>query len=111
LKKPAWHLTQILKTITRRYVVGTSRMATIERAQTEAIEILYRGMSKWILDEAKPELPEPLDSYIRAIPAGSPEWVNYRAIADYIAGLSDDECLARSRWIAGVEIPVMGAIH
>lgn len=111
LEKPAWHLTQILKTITRRYVVGTSRMATIERSQTAAVEALYRGLSLWVTNDPEAELPEPLASYIRSIERSSPKWMRYRAIGDYIAGLSDDECLARSRWITGVEIPVMGSIH
>lgn len=111
LDRPAWHLTQILKTITRRYVVGTSRMATIDRSQTEAIETLYNGMAKWAQISKDGELPEPLDSYIRGLPSTGPDWVKHRAIGDYIAGLSDDECLARSRWIAGIEIPAMGSIH
>ncbi len=102
---------QLLKPITRRYVVGSTGMATIDRSQTKVIETLYRGMSQWVCDDDGGDLPEPLASYLDSVPADAPGWVKFRAIGDYIAGLSDDECFARSRWIAGMEIPTMGSMH
>jgi dGTPase len=111
LKKPAWHLMQCLKTITKRYVVGTARMATIERAQAAAVENLFRGLSTWVVKEpwSSQKFPEPLASYLDDLTDKNSLQLRYRAIGDYIAGLSDQECLARARWMAGVEIPIMGA--
>lgn len=108
LKEQAWHRIQVLKTITRRYVVGTRRMGIVERSQTFIVTSLFNSVKSWL--ETGPDLdqlPEPLGSFLRDSEPLSDKLNpdHFRAIADYLCTLSDSECLARSRWLAGGEVP------
>lgn len=118
LESQAWHLMQCLKTITRRYVVDTPKIGLIQRAQRSVLTELFNGLCAWV--ESEPlfaELPQPLADYLESagkagqrIPAKlTPN--HYRAIADYICSLSDQECYARSSWIRGIEVPGLALVR
>ncbi|REJ05169.1 dNTP triphosphohydrolase [Microbacterium bovistercoris] len=118
LTSEAWHQMQVLKSITRHYLVSRPRMGSMQRAQTRTIEILMDGLADWICSDPKEhslpptllvifalnqvELPTnpdklPHDEVLR------PE--HYRALADYVCTMSDSEALMRSQWLAGTEVP------
>ncbi|MFF2243291.1 deoxyguanosinetriphosphate triphosphohydrolase family protein [Arthrobacter sp. NPDC058130] len=113
LETHAWHLMQCLKTITRRYVVDTPKIGLIQRAQRKVLTELFQGLCEWVESEPQyAELPQPLADYLRNASPGAGRRVpseltpdHFRAIADYICSLSDQECYARSSWIRGVEVP------
>lgn len=110
LDATAWHLVQVLKTITRRYVVGTSRMGIVDRTQSVIVESLFNNVAGWL--SSRPDhaqLPQPLASYLGETEPLGPELepAHYRAIADYLCSLSDSECLARARWLSGHEVPAL----
>jgi dGTPase len=118
LEAQAWHLMQCLKTITRRYVIDTPKIGLIQRAQRSVVTELFGGLCDWA--ESEPlyaELPQPLADYLASagktghrVPAElTPE--HYRAIADYICSLSDQECYLRSNWIRGIEVPGLALAH
>lgn len=118
LESQAWHLMQCLKTITRRYVVDTPKIGLIQRAQRSVLTELFNGLCDWV--ESRPlfaELPQPLADYLESagkagqrLPSElSPD--HYRAIADYICSLSDQECYVRSSWIRGIEVPGLALVR
>ena len=119
LDSAPWHLMQVLKVITRRYLVSTSRMGVLQQAQSKAIENLMTGLVEWISSApALHEIPVPLRRALNASgvtvpkdPLGQrqtlgPEY--YRAISDYICTMSDAEAMTRSRWIMGLDAPGAG---
>ncbi|MCD4849690.1 dNTP triphosphohydrolase [Arthrobacter sp. AK01] len=113
LEPHAWHMMQCLKTITRRYVVDTPKIGLIQRAQRKVLTELFEGLCEWVGSEPMfAELPQPLADYLKDASPGASGKVpgtlspdHFRAIADYICSLSDQECYARSSWIRGVEVP------
>lgn len=126
LRPESWHNLQALKVVTRGFLVATPRMGLIQRAQTEAIRRLYQGLVGWLESAPKVDnLPMELVDYIERGGEGIPSPVDpkdrsrgteplraghYRAVADYICGMSDAEALLRSQWIAGNDVPGMGAL-
>ncbi len=108
LDPQAWHLIQVLKTITRRYVVGTTRMGIVDRAQSVIVASLFAGIVKWLRTEPEAaQLPQPLASFLEEAGGVKEELTpsHYRAIADYMCTLSDSECLVRAKWLSGHEVP------
>ncbi|MFJ4174720.1 dGTP triphosphohydrolase [Microbacterium sp. NPDC089696] len=118
LTSEAWHQMQVLKSITRHYLVSRPRMGSMQRAQTRTVEILMDGLADWICTEPKlHSLPPMLLTILAlnqvAVPANPdklphrkvlrPE--HYRALADYVCTMSDSEALMRSQWLAGTEVP------
>jgi len=110
-----WHEIQVLKTIPRHWLISSPRMGIIQRAQTEAIKSLTASLIHWLsqprVDSAA--LPEGLRLALKAggvnlaEPIGPLDERHYRAIADYVCGMSDSEALLRANWFNGREIPGM----
>lgn len=109
-----WHEMQVLKLITKQYLISTARMGLIQRAQTQVIRNLFNEMTGW-LDEAPAlkSLPVPLRESLANLDLSIPSRHvglhanHFRAISDYICGMSDSEALLRSQWSSGTEVPGM----
>jgi len=115
LSVPSWHEVQVLKIITRHWLIQSPQMGVIQRAQTRAIRTLFDSLVDWLTTSPSPaSLPPALrEALVHAgidlnIGLGDDlDKRHYRAIGDYISGLSDSEALLRSNWFAGREIPGM----
>lgn len=113
LESPQWHDMQVMKRVTKHFLVDTSRMAQIQRAQRQTIIRLFEGLEEWAQNLADEEmLPETLREFFGVNHVGTPtnrslEAGHYRAIADYICTMSDSEAFLRAQWISGTEIPGM----
>lgn len=113
LGAPQWHDMQVMKRVTKHFLVATARMAQIQRAQRQTIERLFQGLENWVSNASKDEaLPEALVAFMELSgaprPLGEPLTDgHYRAIADYICTMSDSEAFLRAQWISGTEIPGM----
>jgi dGTPase len=113
LKSPEWHEMQILKQVTKHYLVSTSQMGHIQRAQRKTIQRLFEGIADWLAQaEVGSSLPDELAKFIGLQGLALPEngkllHGHYRAIADYICTLSDSEAFLRAQWVTGTEIPGM----
>lgn len=118
LASEAWHQMQVLKSITRHYLVSRPRMGSMQRAQTRTIEILMDGLADWICAEPKVHsLPPALLTILELNQVTLPKnpkklqhrdlltTEHYRALADYVCTMSDSEALMRSQWLAGTEVP------
>lgn len=118
LTSEAWHQMQVLKSITRHYLVSRPRMGSMQRAQTRTIEILMDGLADWICSDPKEHALPPTLLVILALnqvelpenPGKLPHAEvlssrHYRALADYVCTMSDSEALMRSQWLAGTEVP------
>ncbi len=122
LKPLEWHRLQVLKVITKRYLVLSPRMGIIQRAQKRIVSDLFRGLVRWLEEGPKPSMiPPELKDYIELGGETVPVKVgpvrttlsatHYRAVSDYICGLSDAEALRRAQWIVGAEVPGMTALN
>lgn len=114
LSVQSWHEIQVLKVITRHYLISSPRMGIIQRAQTRAIRALVKGTIAWMKSaDSTDTLPEGLRTTLKAAgvklgePLGKLDSRHYRAIGDYVCGMSDSEALLRSNWVTGREIPGM----
>lgn len=118
LTSEAWHQMQVLKSITRHYLVSRPRMGSMQRAQTRTIEILMDGLADWICSDPKEHSLPPTLLVIFALNQvelpTNPDKLphdkvlssrHYRALADYVCTMSDSEALMRSQWLAGTEVP------
>ena len=114
-----WHEIQVLKTIPRHWLISSPRMGVIQQAQKGTIRSLVNSLIEWVSepDVDTAALPEGLRQTMRAAgvdlskPIGSPlSPSHFRAIADYVCGMSDSEALLRAGWFAGREIPGMAMV-
>lgn len=115
LTSEAWHQMQVLKSITRHYLVSRPRMGAMQRAQTRTIEILMDGLADWMCTAPRDHtLPPTLLAMLARNNAKVPtkrqstkalEPDHYRALSDYVCTMSDSEALMRSQWLAGTEVP------
>jgi dGTPase len=114
LDKHLWHEMQVMKQVTKRYVIGTGRMGQLQRAQHKVVERLFIGVVDWLQSSDDSALPEPLVHFIGLAGADPGARVltpqHYRAIADYICSMSDAEALVRSQWVDGREVPGMASL-
>lgn len=112
-----WHDMQALKVITRRYLIATPRMGTIQRAQTKTVERLFKGLTSWICSAPDiTSLPSGLQDALVLGGATLPKKPlkklteeQLRAVADYICTMSDTEAALRADWFSGRVIPGMAA--
>lgn len=117
LAKTDWHNMQALKVITRRYLIATPRMGTIQRAQTKTIERLFKGLTSWI--RSAPDITSLPSGLQETLALGDVEFPTapvkklseeqLRAVADYICTMSDAEAALRADWFSGRIIPGMAA--
>lgn len=113
LLSPQWHDMQVLKLVTKRYLVSTARMGQIQRAQRKTVERLFVGLEEWVRTAKElSALPETLRVFMGTLPVGIPDGKplsdgHYRAIVDYICTMSDSEAFLRAQWVTGTEIPGM----
>lgn len=118
LSKASWHEVQVLKVITRHWLIGSPQMGVIQRAQGRAIQTLFHSLVDWL--QSSPDalsVPKALHEALtnagvnlNTEDIGELDPRHYRAIGDYISGLSDSEALLRSNWFAGREIPGMTVV-
>lgn len=113
LHAPQWHEMQVMKQVTKHYLVFTSRMGQIQRAQRKTIERLFLGLEEWLQGADELEaLPDTLKEFmaIQGVALSTDKELDsghYRAISDYICTMSDSEAFLRAQWITGTEIPGM----
>lgn len=118
LSKASWHEVQVLKVITRHWLIGSPQMGVIQRAQGRAIQTLFHSLVDWL--QSSPDalsVPKALHEALtnagvnlNTEDIGQLDPRHYRAIGDYISGLSDSEALLRSNWFAGRDIPGMTVV-
>ncbi len=115
LEREAWHDMQVLKLITKHLLVKSPAMGQIQVAQKKAIELLFTNLVEWLQRCSDWQtLPSQLQRHLRLCGVDNTETelgeAHYRAIADYICGMSDSEALMRSQWYSGTEIPGMTSL-
>jgi dGTPase len=114
LETQLWHEMQVMKQVTKRYVIGTGRMGQLQRAQHKVVERLFMGVEDWLKSSDDSALPEPLVHFLTLAGADSTTTTltseHYRAIADYVCSMSDAEALLRSQWVDGREVPGMASL-
>jgi dGTPase len=121
LTTEAWHEVQVLKEITKWYVIQRPDIALLQRGQQHVLEELVRMLAGWVksdqerlprrlLDEvviAEGLLGNELDEgYDDASHARRGE-VN-RAILDYLCGLGDQQCLSLYYKLSGIQVHRVG---
>jgi len=106
-----WHNIQVLKTVTKRFLVNRSPMGSLQRTQAEIVRVVFDKTVEWL--GSKPEehhLPIPLRRVMGTADVGIPsdgvlQEPHYRAIADYVCTMSDSEAALRARYLSGADIP------
>lgn len=97
---------EILKQLTKQYVVNGTQLATMQRGQVEVIRELFRSLHSWAMDDSeRARLPMRLREFILLAEAetyGSQEAAIARAVADYIATLTEDQAVALHNRLTGV---------
>lgn len=92
LQPQEWHQVQILKEVTRHFVIRLPEFATIQRGQMQLLWELLDLLQAWRVED-----PDRLPSLLRE---GLDEYDD-RALIDYVAGLGDHQALALHRTLTG----------
>lgn len=119
LNSMLWHRVQILKWITRTFIIGEADIALLQRGQQHIMERLVTELHGWLLDGVDQErLPRPLLEQVeiargqqdgsvkmgyekgQQAPRGEPN----RAIIDYICTLSDEQCIRLYEKLTGARV-------
>jgi dGTPase len=113
----AWHEVQILKFITKHYVIQHPDMALLQRGQESILTQLVSMVLNWNKHDQK-RLPERLlsdieiakrlaaDLALRGYEEGQfarGPYVN-RAFVDYVCNLTDEECSSVFRKLSGISV-------
>lgn len=118
LGQDQWHYMQVLKAITKNFMVRSPQVGVLQQSQREAMITLLHGLEEWVASAPDlEELPQPLCEFLRlsdyeeaclswkANPEGKAlKGSLRRAVVDYICTLTDLECHQMARWISGVEL-------
>lgn len=110
LEQETWHKVQVLKRITRAYVIETPLIGLHQAAQHTAMTELLQGLEQWCArDESGRSLPLALRAHLRLNRsiAGDPATkdVTRRSIVDYCCGLTDEQAYQLAGIIQGHKIP------
>ncbi|SNY69577.1 hypothetical protein [Paractinoplanes atraurantiacus] len=98
LQADHWHEVQVLKWLTRKFVIDRAELALSQLGQTRVLRDTVARLVDW--SEHDPSrLPRTLREYEDGL-AGSPA-EKQRAVLDYVASLTDAQLLALSRALAG----------
>lgn len=128
LSRPQWHQVQVLKEITKRYVIDGAELALLQRGQEHVLGGLVDMLHSWTQNDPSrlpPRLAaeiklattqggakyeqeyyahlaqrEPGDDFMEPAPRGEPN----RAIVDYICSLSDAKCMALYQKLSGQRV-------
>ncbi|MFF5077430.1 deoxyguanosinetriphosphate triphosphohydrolase family protein [Actinoplanes sp. NPDC000266] len=98
LRDDHWHEVQVLKWLTRTFVIDRAELALSQLGQTRVLRDTVARLVEW--SELDPRrLPKTLQEYQKGL-AGSPTDIG-RAVLDYVASLTDAQLLTLSRALAG----------
>jgi dGTPase len=129
LAQPEWHEIQVLKEITKSYVINGADLALLQRGQEHVLSELVTMLHEWTRSDpsrlpprlrAELQLAQgqkdhgsyagqyyktvtgdgPLDGFMDPAPRGEPS----RVIIDYICSLSDAKCTALYQKLSGQQV-------
>lgn len=106
-----WHMIQVLKYISKSFIIRTEFVGFTQRAQSAALERVLLGFDNWLRSEPRvDELPEPLRSFLVQHEGGASK-VTYdqrfsrKAIVDHLCAKTDRQVMELSKWFLGTEMP------
>ncbi len=106
IDEEALYQVEVLKSLLRHYVIETPAFAAVQQGQKRLVAELFERMLEWVTHRGK-ALPARLQDQIAALSEDEPdseERIRSRAIADYIAGLTERQffdLLERLRGVPG----------
>ncbi len=124
LRQDAWHAVQILKEITRSFVIARSDIALLQRTQQKILEGLVVSLKEWKdskrdFGRLPPRLREEIEiaraqedgtTPIGYVDGARPGRGNEdRAILDYICSFTDNGCVSLYHTLTGYRTPRIGA--
>lgn len=110
-----WHKVQVMKTISKQYIIGSPAVSMHEQAQLSVLDKLLASLLKWCVGVLSPaQLPVRLRAYI--IEMDLRESLTdcaqlRRAIVDYLCSLTDDECVDLQARLTGMTAPIISKIY
>lgn len=123
LERSAWHEVQILKEITRSYVIQRPDIALLQRGQQRVLEELVSMLAHWVKSrEDRHRLPQRLLDEVQIaeglengeLAEGYDEkgqarrGATNRAILDYLCTLGDQQCLSLYYKLSGIQVHRIG---
>lgn len=105
LGKNEWHEVQVLKELTRAFVVQRAELAAVQRAQQSLLESLVVLMTDWRRQEkVSSRLPQALREYGKMVESNESERGVHgdRAVIDYLCRMTDDQCTSLYQTLAGI---------
>lgn len=105
LEPAAWHLVQVLKDVTKAFVVETPRMGLHQEAQLDSLTALLDRLDAWVLKKSPYNLPPRLVAYLARRESEDEQAHRRRAIVDFCCSLTDAEAHIMSLQLRGIEVP------
>jgi dGTPase len=112
LEPDEWHQLQVLKAIAVHSVLSSPAIAIHEHSQVAALKHVLSALEEICTERSVKSVPYPLQDFILAIEPQQRVGVPLRAaIADYICGITDANCVDLARYFCGFEVPEVGRFH
>ena len=107
-----WHKVQVMKTLSKQYIIGSPAVSMHEQAQLAVLENLLDHLLKWCTTvPSVSQLPVRLRSYLAEMGLGDQARTDgpqlRRAIVDYLCSLTDDECVDVQGRLTRLQHPVI----
>ncbi|MCY1138920.1 dNTP triphosphohydrolase [Actinoplanes sp. Pm04-4] len=98
LQDDHWHEVQVLKWLTRKFVIDRAELALSQLGQTRVLRDTVTRLVEWS-DNDPDRLPMTLREYTKDLAGSSAD--QRRAVLDYVASLTDAQLLSLSKALAG----------
>lgn len=107
-----WHKVQIMKTLSKQYIIGSPTVSMHEQAQLSVLENLLQRLLKWCTSvPGLSQLPVRLRAYLVEMGLGDLALTDgselRRAIVDYSCSLTDDECVDLQGRLTRLQNPII----
>lgn len=107
-----WHKVQVMKTLSKQYIIGSPAVSMHEQAQLSVLENLLDRLLKWCTSvPSVSQLPVRLRAYLVEMGLGDVELTDgselRRAIVDYLCSLTDDECVDLQGRLTRLQNPII----
>lgn len=105
-----WHMVEILKRVTRHFVINRPSLASVQKGQEHLLRHLLLALQSWLVKGPMDRPPAAfLDSVQASVAVGTrPDVARKRALIDYVASLTDLQAIELDRVLTGGYVDLSG---
>lgn len=107
-----WHTVEILKELTRHFVINRPGLASVQRGQATLLRGLLERVDSWLVEEDNERVPPALRGFVQIAEAAGygRTFARSRGVVDYVASLTDLQAIELHRILTGGHVDLSGGL-